>query len=284
MGKVISKLSFRLIILLTIIGCGKTFAWIYPEHRDITLLGVQKLDSKMRLKLDSLWLDARIGFESRLTFPIIDTLQTLNPPQLDFAAWPAIAGDHSCSSDDMLHNILYTDWILEVAAVAAQLKIDLANSKNRHKRVNALRDSDIKLQRADPRYATRAGSNNVHFLLALPTADTEVKEYLIACLKEGAELNALGAYAWFHISALQKAAKYFNEPVSGKTRSDLIRSAFADEAFALHFLEDAFASGYSSVNRHTAFKLERSLTVTWCNLRSLVRFINTSGYFYNISS
>ena len=65
-----------------------------------------------------------------------------------------------------------------------------------------MRDSVIKFQRVDPAYATRAGSNNVHFLLARPNADTEVSEYLRACLKEGAELNALGAYTWFHISAL----------------------------------------------------------------------------------
>lgn len=228
------------------VGYSYTFAWIYPEHRDITLLSVQNMDQHYRAELDNLWVEARLGFENRLTAGIIDPTQNIEPKQLDFASWAGIAGDHSCSPDNMLSNVLYTEWILKVADIAAQLKIDLANAENRHEHVNALRDSDIKLQRADPQYATRAGSNNVHFLLALPDMDTEVREYLIACLAAGAELNALGAYTWFHISALQKAAKYFSESLSKEERSALIRSALADEAFALHFLEDSFAAGHTA--------------------------------------
>ncbi len=242
----VNKTASKIIFIMILIGCSNTFAWIYPEHRDITLLGVQKLDQENRSSLDKLWAEARIGFENRLTESIIDSLQTIDPEKLDFAAWPAISGDHSCSPDNMLSNILYTEWILEVADIAAQLKIDLANSENRHEHVNALRDSDIKLQRADPQYATRAGSNNVHFLLAMPDADIQIREYLKACLRGGAELNALGAYTYFHISALQKAAKYSAESLSAEERTALIRSALADEAFALHFLEDAFASGHTA--------------------------------------
>jgi hypothetical protein len=228
------------------LGYNQTSAWIYPEHRDITLLSVQKLDHHYRAELDNLWVEARMGFEEKLTTNIIDAEQTVGPTKLDFASWPAIAGDHSCSPDNMLHNVLHTEWIIDVADVAAQLKIALANSENRHEHVNALRDSDINLQRVDPQYATRAGSNNVHFLLAMPNAETKVREYVIACLREGAELNALGAYTWFHISAMQKAAKYHKENLSREERSALIRSALADEAFAMHFLEDSFAAGHTA--------------------------------------
>ena len=242
----ITKATFRIIVFIILAVYTNTFAWIYPEHRDITLLAVQNLSHQNRSTLDKLWAEARIGFENRLTSTIIDSLQTINPKQLDFASWPAISGDHSCSSDNMLSNVLHTEWILKVADVAAQLKIDLANSENRYEHVNALRDSDIKLQRVDPQYATRAGSNNAHYLLALPSMDTEIREYLISCLTAGVELNALGAYTWFHISALQKAAKYFNESLSGEERSALIRAALADEAFALHFLEDSFAAGHAA--------------------------------------
>jgi hypothetical protein len=228
------------------LGYNQASAWIYPEHRDITLLSVQNLDHHYRAELDNLWVEARMGFEDRLTATIVDAEQTVSPTQLDFASWPAIAGDHSCSPDNMLHNVLQTEWILDVADVAAQLKIDLANSENRYEHVNALRDSDVRLQRVDPQYATRAGSNNVHFLLAMPNAETKVREYVIACLREEAELNALGAYTWFHISAMQKAAKYHEENLSQEDRSALIRSALADEAFAMHFLEDSFAAGHTA--------------------------------------
>jgi len=139
---------------------------------------------------------------------------------------------------------LETDWILQVADIAAQLKIDIAKSKSRSEHINSIRDSDINFQRVDPEYATRAGSNNVHFLLSRPNVDTDVREYVRACLLEGAELNALGAYTFYHISALIKAAKYNNENLSQEERSALILSALADEAFALHFLQDVFASGH----------------------------------------
>ena len=41
-------------------------AWVYPEHREITLIAIQKLDPAQRTKLDQLWAMARTGHESRL--------------------------------------------------------------------------------------------------------------------------------------------------------------------------------------------------------------------------
>lgn len=221
-------------------------AWIYPEHRDIALLAIENLSPEYRSVLDRLWSEARIGYEERLTESIVDATQTVNLSQLDYASWPAISGDHSCSPENLVYNVLQTEWILEVANIAAELKIALAESGNRSERINALRDSDIKFQRADPEYATRAGSNNVHFLLARPDVNTDAKAYSTECLKEGAELNAVGAYTWFHLSALMKASRYAVENLTEDEKSALILGAFADEAFALHFLEDVFASGHTA--------------------------------------
>lgn len=221
-------------------------AWIYPEHRDIALLAIENLSPEYRSVLDQLWSEARKGYEERLTESVIDATQTTNPSQLDYASWPAISGDHSCSPEILLYSILQTEWILEVANVAAQLKINLAEAKDRSQLINSLRDSDIKFQRVDPEYATRAGSNNVHFLLARANVDTDGRDYLKACLKEGVELNAVGAYTWFHISALMKATRYTAENLTNEEKSALILSALADEAFALHFLEDVFASGHTA--------------------------------------
>jgi len=239
-------MKFLYSVILIILGVNCSHAWIYPEHRDITLLAIQNLSPEYRSIIDKLWTEARTGYEDRLTTAVIDATQSINPTQLDFASWSAISGDHSCSPENLLYNVLQTDWILQVADIAAQLKIDLAESENRHEHINSLRDADIKFQRVDPEYATRAGSNNVHFLLARPNADTQVRDYLIACLEEGAELNSLGAYTWFHVSALMKASRYYNENLSDEERSALILSAFADEAFALHFLQDSFAAGHTA--------------------------------------
>ena len=140
MQRIVTKTASRIIFLIIMVGYSYTFAWIYPEHRDITLLSVQNMDQHYRAELDNLWVEARLGFENRLTAGIIDPTQNIEPKQLDFASWAGIAGDHSCSPDNMLSNVLYTEWILKVADIAAQLKIDLANAENRHEHVNALRD------------------------------------------------------------------------------------------------------------------------------------------------
>ncbi len=237
--------SIKILVLLTMLSYAKiSFAWVYPEHRQIAILAIQQLKPEFRATLNKIWAEARLGYTERLTSSVIDMEQGRNPTQLDYASWPAIAGDHSCSPQNMLQNVLKTKWILQVADVAAQLKIDLAEAKTSSKHINAIRNSDIRLQKYDPEYATRASTNNVHFLLARPEVNADVRAYLNSCLQEGKDLNAIGAYAKYHVSALNKAARYAREQLTAEERSVLILAAMADEAFAIHFLEDAFASGH----------------------------------------
>ncbi len=210
------------------------------------LIAIEKLPSDYQDELQMLWSLAGTGYESRLSPTVIDPNLLLNPPYIDYAAWPAIAGDHSCSAENMLYNILQTEWIMKVADITAQLQIDLEFANTRNERINALRDSDLRLQSADPEYATRAGSNNVHFLLALPDVNISALNYVLAFLIEGAELNAIAAYAWYHYSAISKASLLINQNLTQKERSQIILSALADEAFAIHFLEDAFAAGHAA--------------------------------------
>jgi hypothetical protein len=219
-------------------------AWIYPEHRDITLLAIQKLDSAHRAALDRLYTLARNGHESRFNVSVIDPDQAADVKYLDYAAWPAIGGDHSTSADNMLFNILHTDWILDVARICANLKIGIMNSRNRSEVESNLRDSDIKLLRADPEYVSRAGSNNAHFMLARPEVSTNVTSYFEYCWKDGNEINAIGIYLWYHNSSMYKARRLSTEDLTPEQRSSLALSVLADEAFAIHFLEDAFAAGH----------------------------------------
>jgi len=219
-------------------------AWVYPEHRDITILAIQKLDSAHRAVLEQLWSSARIGFESRLDESVADLTQGVSPKYIDYAAWTAIGGDHSISSENMLDNILRTEWIMDVADVAARLKVGLASAKTRSERINKLRDSDLRLLRVDPEYVSRAGANNGHFMLARPDVNTSAEGYFDTCFKEGCTINPIGTYKWFHASALLKARRLSTEVLTPEQRSALALSAIADEAFALHFLEDGFASGH----------------------------------------
>ena len=104
--KKIINVSLALLIFSS--GITITNAWVYPEHRDIFLLAIQKLSPEYRSTLDALWAEARKGYELRLTEAVIDATQSINPTQIDYAAWPGIGGDHSVSAKDMLYNILHS--------------------------------------------------------------------------------------------------------------------------------------------------------------------------------
>jgi hypothetical protein len=234
---------------------------VYPEHRDITILSVEDLDPARRAMFEGLWREARIGHEQRLCERAAEAEQRERPGCIDWAAMPAISGDHSCSSAEMLDIVSHQAWILTVADIAARLKIDLSeidaeagvagtsprfleSDAARARRVNALRAADLRLQRADPEYATRAGSNNAHFLLARPRPDYTAQEYMELSMRYGSEINAVGVFGWYHSSALQKATRLARETLVPEERSALARAMLADEAFALHFIEDVYAAGH----------------------------------------
>jgi len=246
------------------------WSWVYPEHRDITILAVQGLDAQRSALFNRLWQQASQGV-TRLCADGAVSSQGLTPECLDWAALSAVAGDHSCSPLEMLDSVRTADWILVVADIAAQLKADLeripvtatamqqsggtlgtidearrrlADEASRAQRVNALRSADIRLQRADSRYATRADANLAHF--PLPRADTNLDpvEYGQMALRTGAPINAAGVYVWYHLSALGRAERLAKGQLSEQQRTDLIRAMFFDEAFALHFLEDLFSAGH----------------------------------------
>ena len=238
-----AALTLLLAICLGMLQPVTALAWLYPEHRDITVLAVQRLEPAVHALLEQLWSEARAGHEARLCAQLVDTAPG-NPTCIDYAAWPAIAGDHSCSARDLLSTVLDTPWILHVARISARLKRQLATATRRDQRINAVRGSDLELQRADLNYATRAGSNNVHFLLARPDVDIEPEAYARLVLGPGAELNAMGAYVWYHLRALAKAARLARGDLAPAARAQVALAALADEAFALHFLEDSFAAGH----------------------------------------
>jgi len=259
-----------LLVLLSWSAAGPAFGWIYPEHRDIAVIAVQGLDPERRQEFDRLWQEARAGDERRLCAQGADPGQGTAPGCIDWAALSGIAGDHSCSSRRMLETVRTSDWILEVADIAARLKADLAkipttepptkgetgpefiadlqrrlaSEKSRVDRLNALRTADSDLQRADPLYATRADANYAHFLLARPDTSLDAAAYGRLTLRSGSPLNAIGVWVTFHLDALLKARRIADENLAPEQRRALARAALFDEAFALHFLEDAYAAGH----------------------------------------
>ena len=256
------------VVLVLSCATAPALAWVYPEHRDIAVLGIEGLDPDRKALFDRLWAEARTTHEKRLCARGADTSQGVLPECIDWAAMTAISGDHACSSKQLLDSISNSEWILDVADIGAQLKIDLlrvskmvpaAQRKEgligdlrrqveseavRAEHVNELRDADVRLQHADTEYATRAGSNNAHFLLARPKVDFSAADYMEATLKVGSGINAVGVWGRYHLSALQKATRLARESLDPEEHSALVLAMLADEAFALHFLQDVFADGH----------------------------------------
>lgn len=239
--------TFTLLICLVLLQVETALGWVFPEHRDIAVMAYHRLSPEQQASLQKLWSVGRAGHESRLCEKVADARQGPEPNCIDYATWTAISGDHSCSARDMLSIVLDAPWIVGVARVSARLKTQLAAAQRRDQHVNAVRDSDMALQRTDPGYVTRASSNNAHFLLARPKVDIEPLAYADLALGPNADLNALGTYVWYHYSALRKAALLSRGvDESSQAHAALVRAALADEAFALHFLEDSFAAGHAT--------------------------------------
>jgi len=235
--------ALALLLCLLISWPRSAAAWLFPEHRDISDAALQRLSPESRAALDQLWATARAGEEARLCSGMAEGDQGTKPACVDFAAWPALAGDHSCSPRDLVTVVLPSDWVLPVSTVAAQIKVDIAQASSRQQKLNRLANANVRLQGADPEYATRASSNIAHFLL--PRQSNDVLIYMRSALAAGAPLNAVGAYLQQHIAALVAAERFAaSPPADAKLRADQARKILALEAFALHWLEDAFAAGH----------------------------------------
>ncbi len=265
--------NFLLFILVLLLITDNVKAWVYFEHRKITLTAIENMDPGYKKFLDKLWKLARTGYENRLSESIILPDQGINIKYLDYASWPAIAGDHSCSAKNMVDVILNSDWILKVAKVSAELDDQLGKAENISDHINAIRSTDIELQQVDPQYATRAGANNAHFLLGLNNIGVKLKDYIRKCLQNRTEPNALGLYTWYHLKALEKI-KQLRLTSDVKLKTLLARAALANEAFALHFLEDIFAAGHVAgtwgdvslrKGSHDYYNQNGLSTVTWKN-------------------
>ncbi|HEY2458604.1 MAG TPA: hypothetical protein VGI13_14975, partial [Candidatus Acidoferrum sp.] len=154
--------TLTLLTCLVLLQLETAFGWVFPEYRDIAVLALQRLSPEQQASFQKLWSEARAGHESPLCEKAGDAAQAPRPDCIDYAAWTAISGDHSCSARDMLTIVHDAPWIVGVARVSARLKTQLAAAQRRDQHVNAVRDSDMALQRTDPDYVTRASSYNAH--------------------------------------------------------------------------------------------------------------------------
>jgi hypothetical protein len=230
------------LILTLLIAASPADAWIHPEHRAIAGATIAGLDAARAQALRDLWAAARAGQEGRLCEQAWAADQGPDPACIDLAAFPALAGDHSCSPTELLKTILTERWVLDVARVASQLEARIRGARTASDRINATRASDLGFEGVDPGYSSRAGANNAHFLLARRSADPAV--YLRDSVSGGAELNAMGIWLYSHAMALKLAGRASAPGLSAAARGELARAALAAEFYGEHFLQDTFAAGH----------------------------------------
>jgi hypothetical protein len=237
--------------LLALAAPSTPHAWIWPEHRDIAAEALKDLPAAQRKTLDAMWADARSLGGKQVCEKIVDPgaqpdvkYGEWDKVCVDFASFPALAADHSCSAAELWADVSREAWAVKVVWVAARTKERLASSTSPAQHEDVWSLSHLAMQYVDPRYLTRAEGNNAHFLV--PRAPVQAKEdldgYLVRVLLPTTEINATGLYAEYHMLALRLAALYQTAPAAEK--AELARRALVAEGVALHFLEDSFSSGH----------------------------------------
>lgn len=131
---------------------------------------------------------------------------------------------------------------MDVARIGAETKRNLQKASDRDQMLSAIAVQNLDLQAADTEYVSRAGANNSHFLL--PRIDNDAGTYMRNAVKEGAPLNAMGLYLQYHMAALELAQRYASSPPPPAERPAAALRILVAEGYALHWLEDTYASGH----------------------------------------
>lgn len=268
-----------LIVLLFLVAAATrpAQAWLWHEHRSIAATAIAELTPAQSQELAALWNSARAGRGERFCPELSAGDQGPTPTCLDFAAWTAIGGDHSCSFADLLETVSQSDWILRAAAVTARTAKELPEAKTPRRRDAVLTADTLGLAQVDPGFAARASGNNAHFMLARETSDGF--DYIVSCFKAGAPPNTVGVYARNHLAALRLALALSAGGMAPEERADLARAILAREAFALHFLEDSFAAGHVAgcwgdaaerKGTHDYYNVNGLETTTWAGKNAIL--------------
>jgi hypothetical protein len=98
------------VVLGLVLRAGESLAWIYSEHRDIAVLALVGLDAERRSTIDGMWAEARMGHEDRMCATAAEPVQGEKPSCFDWAAWSAVAGDHTCSGQALVTTPDSSPW------------------------------------------------------------------------------------------------------------------------------------------------------------------------------
>jgi hypothetical protein len=220
-------------------------AWYFPEHVVIAHDGLMQLppelrdvlgDAVSRARSEGLALCARVDvpLEALAQKRLLETRMIRTEVRVDcvpYSALPALAGDHATSAAE-LRTVLTTPKGIEITSAVAYEWGRFKGALERLptpsiERMSFVHDLDVAFYFIDPGYEVRAQSTRAHFVDAgRPIAD-------VLRLAAGGDLdNSLAQFLAHHMRSLELASR-------GGTAE-----AILEHAFAMHFLQDAFAAGH----------------------------------------
>ncbi len=220
-------------------------AWYFPEHVVLMGDGHATLAPEVRSIIRDAVAAARAeGFklcegtertldDVLLTSPLVTSMvrTPASAPCIPYAALPGLAGDHASDVDE-LRTVLTGGKGIELISVVAyewhRFRANALRSQTSLDRMSYVHDLDVALYFIDSGYVTRARATRVHFRDVGRSFDRVLEELA----REGRIDDLLGRFVFHHVRSLILAA-------NGK-RTD----ALLEHAFAIHFLEDAFAAGH----------------------------------------
>lgn len=236
-------------------------AWLFHEHHELGVHAVYRLAPVRRQRLQALWTEwrehvnlggrlcqAAAAGETRLHCRGSDCATTPGTAEdrgdcVDFAMLPAIAADHSCTPEELGKTLLSASWLREIVRISQRTRA-LIEQGDDDERLDAWHATHLKNEMADDKYLSRAQGNNAHFMLVREATDT-LDSYLQRVADPTKPLNALGLYVLYHRVALELALQLSELRPGDPHYFPTLRRALTSEAFALHFLEDAFSAGHT---------------------------------------
>jgi hypothetical protein len=228
-------------------------AWYFPEHVAIAHDAVEALPPAIRevlggavaqARAEGLPLCPRVGASLEdvtqrrpLATPMIQTAVTVEC--LPYAALGALAGDHASSARE-LRAVVASAKAIEIASAVAyewsRFQDALRQLPNRSiERMSFVHELDVVFYFIDPGYELRAQATRAHFATAGRPLETVVRD----AARTGSVDDALGQFLAHHLRSLELAVQ--------KHPSE----AILEHAFALHFLQDAFAAGHLVMTAET---------------------------------
>ncbi len=239
----------RFILLLFVFWIFPAFSWYFPEHALITEKGLMTAPLTVKKVLSEKYKElveneTNLELCPNIDAPFFDITKITQDKCIPYNTLPALASDHS-SFPEELKNHLITKNGNSLGGRIVQgaqdhwkevLALDIKNISEA-KRRSLIRKLDIFLTMVDSDYINRAENHSSHFA----PADEIYSKVIKDLVQDGRIDNLLNQFIVHHLRSLQ-FARLSNQ--KGKNQNLYRWIAFLEHAFALHFLQDGFASGH----------------------------------------